>query len=134
MDFPYIELPGEDLPTPRPLVPVIFSRNGKRTSQLLTLIDSGADFSFAPFGVARHLGISFSKVKSRSITGFTGHNIQCFPMDVDITVAGKTIRMPIYFGGNLTEQYPTILGQDMFFTLTKITFLRKLYTVSIEWI
>ena len=133
MDYPYVILPGDTLHVPKPHIPAVFSKNGRSTSSILTLVDSGADFSFAPFAVALHLGIKVDKANPRKIHSFSGDSLLCYPIDIDVTVAEKTVRMPVYFGGSLTSLFPCILGQDVFFTLTKITFRRSTYTVSIEW-
>lgn len=133
MKYPYLVLPGDPSSTPRPLVPVIFQNKSKQTQPILTLIDSGADYSFASLKLASYLGINFKGVKPTSISGFTDAHFECYPKETTIIVDDRVVTFPIFYGGDLTQEYQTILGQDFFFDKTKITFERYSWTFSIEW-
>ncbi|MFZ5366084.1 MAG: retropepsin-like aspartic protease [Patescibacteria group bacterium] len=133
MEFPYFVLPGDPSATPRPLVPVRYKYKSKETYPILTLIDSGADYSFATFKIALYLGINFKKIKPVSITGFNQSKMDCFPKEITIEIAGRDLILPVYFGGSLTQEYPCILGQDIFFDKAKITFERYKWSFGIDW-
>ncbi|MBI2268118.1 MAG: retroviral-like aspartic protease [Candidatus Blackburnbacteria bacterium] len=126
-------LPGDPTKVLRPLVPVKYKYQGKETKPILTLIDSGADYSFATLKIALYLGIKFKGIKPVSITGFNQATTGCFPKEVGVEVAGREIQMPVYFGGSLTQEYPSILGQDIFFDKARITFERYNWSFGIYW-
>src|SRR3989337_4578238 len=100
MNFPYLNLPGDLGDTPRPLVPVIYKSGNKETKPILTLIDSGADYSYVTFKIAEYLDIKFNKIEPVSITGFEGSSISCWPFKTTIEVANGTLFLPIYYGGS----------------------------------
>ena len=133
MEFPYIVLPGDSSSTPRPLVPVRFIYKNKQTHPILSLIDSGADYSFATLKIASYLGVNFRNVKSVPITGFNQSTLRCFPIKITIGVANFNLELPVYFGGSLTQEYPCILGQDVLFDKAKIIFERYKGSFRIEW-
>jgi len=133
MEFPYFVLPGDPLVTPRPLVPVKYKYRFRETRPILTLIDSGADYSFTTFKIALYLGINFRKIKPVSITGFNQSKMDCFPKEITIEVVGRDLILPVYFGGSLAQEYPCILGQDGFFDKAKITFERYRGIFRIDW-
>ena len=134
MEFPYLLLPGDPDKTPRPLVPVIYKYHKKETEPILTLVDSGADYSFVTLKIALYLGISLAGVKPVSITGFEGSSMKCFPHRTTIEIVRRTLTFPIFYGGSLTDEYPCILGQDFFFDKAKISFRRYNWRFGIDWI
>lgn len=133
MKFPYLLLPGDPSATPRPLIPVEYKYKKRETLPILTLIDSGADYSFATFKIASYLGIKFKGIKPVPITGFNATTMDCFPQKVILNLAGRQIELPMFFGGSLINEYPCILGQDIFFDRAKITFERYDWSFSIDW-
>jgi len=134
MEFPYLLLPGDRSGTPRPLVPVVYKYRKKATKPILTLIDSGADYSFVTFKIALYLGINLAGIEPLSIRGFEGSSMDCYAFNTTVVVKNNEITFPIYYGGSLTSEYPCILGQDIFFDKTKITFERYKWKFSIDFI
>lgn len=134
MEFPYLLLPGDPNKTPRPLVPVIYKHRKGETKPILTLVDSGADYSFATLKIASYLGINLAGIEPIPITGFEGSSMKCFPYKTTIEIAEKTLTLPIFYGGSLTNEYPCILGQDLFFDEAKISFKRYDWTFDIDWV
>ncbi|OGY09224.1 MAG: hypothetical protein A2700_03165 [Candidatus Blackburnbacteria bacterium RIFCSPHIGHO2_01_FULL_44_64] len=132
MNFPYLVLPGGSL-TPRPLLPVTYKYKDYTTKDVLALVDSGADYSFASLRMALELGIKLKGKKQIPIRGFSGSVTECFPEQLFIRIAGREVLTTIYFGGPLTHEFIPIIGQETFFDKAKITFERYKQAFSVEW-
>lgn len=132
MTLPYFLAPGQPRSASIPYVKVIYKNNSKKTTPVLTLVDSGAQVSFAPLDFALWLGIKVDRKHSLDLRGFNNTITTCYPGLATIEIDGRDIDMPIYFGGAAGLQ--CILGQDPFFDYAKITFERHNNTFSIDWL
>ena len=133
MEFPYLLLPGDRSGTPRPLVPVVYKYRKKETKPILTLVDSGADYSFVTFRIALYLGINLAGIEPLSVKGFEGSSMDCYSHETVIKIREKEMELPVYYGGSLTSEYPCILGQDVFFDKTKISFERYKWKFNVDF-
>jgi len=104
----------------------------KKTTPILTLVDSGAQVSFAPLDVALWLGIRVNNKRPMDLRGFNNTITTCYPGLTKLEIDGRDIEIPIYYGSPAILQ--CILGQDPFFDLAKITFERYNNSFSINWL
>lgn len=131
MKLPYFLAPGQPRSASIPFVKVVYKNNSKKTNPVLTLIDSGAQVSFAPLDFALWLGVKVDQKHSLDIRGFNNAITTCYPGLTTIEIDGHDINIPIYFGGAGLQ---CILGQNPFFDFAKITFERYNNTFSIDWL
>ncbi len=117
MKFKYREL---DIPSPfskrqklqRPIIPV--SLHGRKNSiRYEALIDSGADFSILPSGLAEILRINLIKLKKIYFGSASGEIIDGFISEVGIELEGEIFKSKVVFA-NLPKNVG-ILGQYGFF-------------------
>ena len=132
MKFPYTSLPGLPSDTKRPLVPVKFIHKDKSTQPILCLVDSGADYSYLTMDIALFLEINLKKVKPQKSFGINGSEFTCFPSELEIEIGGHKLKIPVHFSSELTSAFPCILGQEGFFSLSKITFERSKWNLEIK--
>lgn len=117
MKFKYRKL---DLPAPfsktqklqRPIIPISLS-NGLISIRYEALIDSGADFSILPTGLAEILEINIRKCKRIYFTSATGEITEGYISKLNIDLDGEVISTNIVFA-NLPKNVG-ILGQYGFF-------------------
>ncbi len=131
MTLPYFLAPGQPRSASIPFVKVVYKNNSKKTAPVLTLVDSGAQVSFAPLDIALWLGIRVDQKHPLDIRGFNNAVTTCYPGLTTVEVGGRDIEIPVYFGGAANLQ--CILGQDPFFDFAKITFERYNNMFSIDW-
>ncbi len=132
MKYPYYLTPGKPRNAGIPFVEVVYKNASKKTTPIVTLVDSGASVSFAPLDVALWLGIKVDRKKYLDIRGFNNTITRCYPGMTTLVIDGHECTIPMYFGGGPKLQ--CILGQDPFFDLAKITFERYNDSFSIDWI
>lgn len=70
MKLPYFLAPGQPRSASIPFVKVVYKNNSKKTNPVLTLIDSGAQVSFAPLDFALWLGVRVDQKHPLNIRGF----------------------------------------------------------------
>lgn len=115
----------------RPKIFIRFSyMHGNPTNLIEALIDSGADRSLLPVGIAEILKINLKKAKKVRIYGIGGSEIVAYPSKVNIWVDNKKYETEADF--SLQQQTP-LLGRKGFFDLfKKISFDEMKKLVEIE--
>lgn len=131
MRLPYYLAPGQPRSASIPFVKVVYKNGSKKTTPILTLVDSGAQMSFAPLDIALWLKIRVDQNRALNIRGFNNAITKCYPGLTTVEIDGRTIEIPIYYGGSVELQ--CILGQNPFFDYAKISFERYNNTFSIDW-
>lgn len=132
MRLRYYLAPGQPRIASIPYIKVVYKNNSKKTTPVLTLVDSGAQVSFAPLDFAVWLGVKVDQKHPLDIRGFNNAVTTCYPGLTTLEIDGRDIKIPIYYGGATNLQ--CILGQDPFFDFAKITFERYNNTFSIDWL
>lgn len=132
MNFPYVRLPGVPQDTKRPLIPVKFIHKDKSTLPILCLVDSGADYSYLTIEVAHLLGIDLTHIKPQKAFGINGSEFVCYPSRLEIEVGGVRLQILVHFSPELTPAFPCILGQENFFSQTRILFERYKWNLDIK--
>ena len=132
MNFPYTCLPGIPKDTKRPLIPVKFIHQGKSTLPILSLVDSGADYSYLTMEVAKLLEIDLSSVKFEKSFGINGSAFLCYPSKITIEIGGHKLDIPVRFSNQLGTPFKCVLGQEDFFSKTRITFERYKWNLDIR--
>lgn len=130
MNHSYILAPGKPRNASIPLVKVIYKNGSKSSPPMMTLVDSGAQISFAPLDLAVWLGVKVDHKKPLDIGGFNGAVTTCYPGKLTVEVDGEDYNITVYFGGN--ANLSCILGQDPFFDMVKVTFERYSDFFSLE--
>ena len=132
MNFPYTTLPGVPTDTKRPLIPVRFIHKGKSTLPILCLVDSGADYSYLTMEIADMLEIDLDNIRPQKSFGIDGSSFLCYPAKITIEVGGNRLDIPVHFSNQLNKAFPCILGQEDFFSQTRITFERYKWNLDIR--
>jgi len=132
MNFPYTTLPGVPKDTKRPLVPIKFIHKDKSTLPILSLIDSGADYSYLTMEIAKLLDIDLSGVKPHTSFGINGTPFLCYPSEITIELGGHHLNIPVQFSNQLSKAFPCILGQEDFFSKARITFERYKWNIDLK--
>src|SRR4030065_2084381 len=132
MKLPYYLAPGQPRSAGIPFIKVIYKNKTKKTTPVLTLVDSGAQVSYAPLDFALWLGIKVDHKHPLDLRGFNNVVTTCYPGLTTLEIDGRDIEIPVYYGGAANLQ--CILGQDPFFDLVKITFERYNNLFSIDWL
>lgn len=132
MNFPYTTLPGFPKDTKRPLIPVKFIYQDKSTLPILCLVDSGADYSYLTIEIADLLGINLRGIKPQKSFGINGLPFLCYPSKITIEIGGQRLDIPVHFSKELNQAFPCILGQEDFFTKTRISFERYKWNLDIR--
>jgi len=120
--YPYI------IPQPevyKPYIPVIlnFKKTHKVTSNIMALVDSGADVCFCSENIAFWLGSKDSKSKEhKEFTAANGESFFTYREDINLFVAGKSYICPFYISKKLPQPFPIILGQLGFFDHFSVKF------------
>ena len=126
MNLPYFLAPGQPRRASISFVEVVYKSNSKKTTPVLTLVDSGAQVSFAPLDIALWLGIRVDSKRPLDLRGFNNTVTTCYPGLTTLEIDGRDIKIPIYYGGAAGLQ--CILGQDPFFDLAKIKIPSSIFT------
>ncbi len=113
--FSYVEKRGRQYP----LVPVTL--RAKQELTLYALVDSGAVISLFPEDVAKAIGLSLDKGRELYLTGVGGYIKGKLVPDVEATIGGFKIQIPIVFVP-YTPIELAILGRKGFFENLEITF------------
>lgn len=132
MNFPYTSLPGIPKDTKRPLVPVKFIHKDKSTLTILSLVDSGADYSYLTMEIANLLEIDVSNVKVEKSFGINGSAFLCYPSKITIEIGGYKLEIPVRFSNQLNTPFKCVLGQEDFFSKTRITLERYKWNLDIR--
>ncbi len=132
MNFPYTTLPGIPKDTKRPLIPIKFIYKDKTTLPILCLVDSGADYSYLSMEIAKLLEIDLSGIKPYKSFGINGSPFLCYPSKITIELGGQCLDIPVQFSNQLSAAFPCILGQEDFFSQTRITFERYKLNLDIR--
>lgn len=132
MNFPYTTLPGIPKDTKRPLVPIKFINKNRSTLPILSLIDSGADYSYLSTEIADLLEINLSKIKPHQSLGINGSPFTCYPTEITIDIGGHQMDIIAYFSDQLAPAFPCILGQESFFSKTRVVFERYKWNLEIK--
>jgi len=108
----------------RPIIPISFSI-GSISIRYEALIDSGADFSILPTGLAEILEINLDKCKRIYFTSATGNVTLGFVNNINIDLDGKVFKTEVVFA-NLAKNVG-ILGQYGFFDkfIVKFDLIKK---------
>ncbi|MBI9018789.1 MAG: retroviral-like aspartic protease [Phycisphaerae bacterium] len=114
---------GSQIKTPS--IPVFFKGNSSLKMNTIALVDSGADCSVIPKGLAEILNLDMTGPKQDSY-GFGG-KIECIESNVNITLKQNhekyEFKIPVLISSN--DSCPIILGRNKFFDKFKITFDSK---------
>ena len=105
-----------------PSIPVLFKGQSLTGFQVVALVDSGADLSVIPRGLAEVLNVDLTGPKQDSF-GFGG-KIVCIESKVSLTLIQNhekvVLEIPILVSPD--DNCPPILGRTGFFDSFKITF------------
>lgn len=132
MNFPYTTLPGIPKDTKRPLIPVKFIYKDQYTLPILCLVDSGADYSYLTMEIAKILNIDLSGVRPHTSFGINGSPFLCYPSKISIEIGGHRLDIPVQFSNQLNTPFKCILGQENFFSKTRIIFERYKWNLDIR--
>ena len=132
MNFPYTTLPGVPKDTKRPLVPIKFIHKDKSTLPILSLIDSGADYSYLTMEIAKLLEIDLSNIKFEKSFGINDSPFLCYPSKITIEIGGHMLDIPVRFSNQLNTPFKCVLGQEDFFSKTRIVFERYKWNLDIR--
>ena len=129
MTFRYkqIERPEPLVPISCPVIPITL-KGRKDELGFLALLDSGADTSAMPVGIAKALGLDL-KGKKEKIVGIGGSS-QGILTNVALKIIHKHERynfsIRVYaILGEVGNKFPVILGRKDFFDKFKITFIER---------
>ena len=109
----------------RPMLSVTLSYKGQDPIDMSMLVDSGADFSVIPVGIARSLGIDMSTLRKDRTNGIGGSTEVAWAL-IDLAFGQRgndfDIRMP--FQILLNEDYDNLplLGREPFFLWFDVNF------------
>jgi predicted aspartyl protease len=131
--YRYRELPGKKGARKKtPSIPVLFRGNSPTTIQVVALVDSGADLSVVPKGLAEVLNLDLTGPKQDSF-GFGG-KIVCIESKVSITLnqghEKAELEIPVLVSPD--DSCPAILGRTGFFDLFNITFDSKRHHLTLK--
>ncbi len=108
-----------------PSIPICFKGNSPLKMNVIALVDSGADCSVIPMGLAEVLNLDLTGPKQDSF-GFGG-KIECIESGVSIILRQNhekhEFQIPILVSSG--DSCPIILGRNKFFDKFKITFDSK---------
>ena len=125
LDFRYKLVPRSNgTATKSPSIPVTFHTEHKLG--VLCLIDSGADISAMPRGIAEALGVDLSGVRSHAYG--IGGMIPCALATVRVQVGTQRehYQLDVPFQVALSsDEFPVLLGRTCFFDTFEITFLQR---------
>lgn len=97
MRLPYYLAPGQPRSASIPFVKVIYRNGSKKTSPILTLVDSGAQVSFAPLDLALWLNIRVDQNRALDIRGFNNATTKCYSGLTTVEIDGRDIEIPVYY-------------------------------------
>lgn len=102
-----------------PIVPITLSHQD-RIFHTEGLLDSGANFSVFPAGIAEYLGIALEAGRSIDLVGIGGH-IRGYRHSVNLTIESVSFEAVIVFSAGFNAAF-NLLGRDNFFEQFRITF------------
>ena len=128
MRFDYRKVPTAATPkkhwVKKPLLQVSLLNGGRRTN-VVCLVDSGAEDCIFHSSIASLLGIDLKSGTLKSFTGIAkGHPIDGYLHTVELQVYGMTERVSIDAYFTEAEGVSALLGQSGFFENFKVTFER----------
>lgn len=124
LTYHFKKLPGKKgAQIKTPSIPITFDGDSSLKLGEIALVDSGADCSIIPRGLAELLNLDLSGPKSPS-WGLTGEAIECVETKVKLRIGNARtnyeMTIPILVSPN--DECPIILGRRTFFERFKITF------------
>lgn len=123
MKLPYLPVRG----ILKPVVEVVIL--GPRKASVHALIDSGADFCIFDDRVTEYVGVEFEPQLHRNATGIGG-TLRARGAWVDLMVARRRLRMPIFFAPNLPIN---LLGRDDFFRIFHVCFDERAHELELRF-
>lgn len=109
-----------------PSIPITFGSSSSLKLSEIALVDSGADCSIIPFGLAEVLNLDLSGDKSVS-WGLSGEPIECIETKVKLNFGNSqenySFEIPVLVSPN--DNCPVILGRKGFFERFKISFTAR---------
>ena len=134
MKFDYLKQPNLLDPhrpfIARPIIPVVLW-NGQRKTEMLALVDSGADNSLFNFGLADDIGIDWKRGIRREFFGIDGLPVEVYMNRVEFQIKGSASRAQVIVGFTNAQGVSAVLGQEDFFMLNKIKFERNKESIEI---
>ena len=126
MVYHYKTLPGKKGSNVKtPSIPIYFKGNSSLRMNVIALVDSGADCSVIPKGLAEILNLGLTGPKQDSF-GFGG-KIECVESHIQILLSQNhekhEFKIPVLVSSD--DSCPIILGRNKFFNKFKITFDSK---------
>lgn len=115
-----------------PLVPVKFIHKNRSTLPILSLIDSGADYSYLTMEVANLLEIDLTNIKVEKSFGINGSAFLCYPSKITIEIGAHRLDIPVRFSNQLNTPFKCVLGQEGFFSEARILFERYNWNLDIK--
>ena len=135
MRFPYQGFRNPDNPKEPIIKPMIWIRlsSGNKATNVLALIDSGADMCLFHKSVADTLGIDHKLGLAKEFRGISGSQskITAYPHLVHLTVIGLS-SIDIMVGFTESDGVSALLGQSGFFDAFDITFQRSKASMDIR--
>ena len=133
LTYHYRILPGKKgTQIKTPSIPIRFKGNSNLHINAVALVDSGADCSVLPMGLAEVLNLDLTGPKQDSF-GFGG-KIECIESSVTIQIRQNheryEFKIPILISSD--DSCPIILGRDRFFEKFKITFDGKKQKLTLK--
>jgi hypothetical protein len=123
LTYHYRILPGKKgSPVKTPSIPICFKGHSALNIDAVALVDSGADCSVIPMGLAEVLNLDLSGPRQDSFG--LGGKLQCIESSVSISIKQKhekyDLKLPILVSED--DSVPIILGRNVFFDTFKIIF------------
>jgi len=123
LTYHYRTLPGKKgTQVKTPSIPIRFKGNSALNINAVALVDSGADCSVIPMGLAEVLNLDLTGPRQDSF-GFGG-KIECIESFVTILIRQHheryEFKIPVLISSD--DSCPIIMGRDRFFEKFKITF------------
>ena len=115
------------LTPPRPYLDIVL-RNGFRTTKLMALVDSGADYPIFPTEVANDLELELRRAPTWPFSGTTGKPQESKLADLSLTVLQQNDTGPAFHEMTVKCAFcddfslSGVLGQKGFFSLFKTSF------------
>ena len=129
MKFPYLRLPGQPDPTLRPYVPAHFFYKDKRTPDILFLIDSGSDYTYADYTIAVWLGIDLTGIEPVESYAANNQTFESYPYGIGLALGSYELKIPVLFTENFGRE--GLLGEEVFFDKFRVIFERYKWSTQL---
>ena len=134
ISYKYKILPGKKgIKIKTPSIPIVINGKNETPIEVVALIDSGADLSVIPIGLAEFLQLDLSGKKEKS-NGIGGQvNVVNSTMNITLKKPHETYNLDIPVQVILDgDDIPPLLGRQGFFDKFKITFDNKNERISLK--